>query len=93
MVGAPAGGLLLAYGIVRLGPGRMPEGLDWAAIAGVAPLKGIGFTIAIFITTLAFDDRALENAATLAVLAASLVSALIGYAVLRVRYAGHRDDE
>ncbi len=86
VVGAPAGGLLLAYGIVRLGPGRMPEGLDWAAIAGVAPLKGIGFTIAIFITTLAFDDRALENTATLAVLAASLVSALIGLAVLFARH-------
>ena len=76
VVGAPVGGMLLAYASVRVGPGRMPENLDWPAIGGVAPLKGIGFTIAIFITTLAFEDRALQDTATLAVLAASLLSAL-----------------
>ncbi len=65
----------------------MPENLDWPAIGGVAPLKGIGFTIAIFITTLAFEDRALQDTATLAVLAASLLSALIGLAVLFTRHA------
>lgn len=86
-LGAPAGGMLLAYLSIRPGPGRMPENLDWPAIAGVAPLKGIGFTIAIFITTLAFDDPELENTATLAVLAASLVSALIGVTALLTRHA------
>lgn len=87
VIGAPIGGMLLAYASVRVGPGRMPENLDWAAIGGVAPLKGIGFTIAIFITTLAFDDRAVQDMATLAVLAASLVSALIGLAVILTRHA------
>ena len=87
VIGAPAGGMLLAYLSVRVGPGRMPENLDWAGIGGVAPLKGIGFTIAIFITTLTFDDRALEDAATLGVLAASLTAALIGIAVLLIRHA------
>ncbi len=87
VVGAPIGGMLLAYGSVRVGPGRMPDNLDWAAIGGVAPLKGIGFTIAIFITTLAFEDRELQNTATLAVLAASLLSALIGLAVIFARHA------
>ena len=87
VVGAPIGGMLLAYASVRVGPGRMPENLDWPAIGGVAPLKGIGFTIAIFITTLAFEDRALQDTATLAVLAASLLSALIGLAVIYTRHA------
>ncbi len=87
VVGAPIGGMLLAYASVRVGPGRMPENLDWPAIGGVAPLKGIGFTIAIFITTLAFKDRALQDTATLAVLAASLLSALIGLAVIFARHA------
>lgn len=88
VVGAPLGGLLLAWLVVRVGPARMPQGLDWPAIVGVAPLKGIGFTIAIFITTLAFDgDRELENLATLAVLAASVVAGAIGYAVLLTRHA------
>ncbi len=87
VVGAPIGGMVLAYASVRVGPGRMPENLDWPAIGGVAPLKGIGFTIAIFITTLAFEDRALQDTATLAVLAASLLSALIGLAVIFARHA------
>ncbi len=87
VVGAPIGGMLLAYASVRVGPGRMPENLDWPAIGGVAPLKGIGFTIAIFITTLAFEDQALQDTATLAVLAASLLSALIGLAVIFTRHA------
>ena len=92
VLGAPVGGLALAWLVVRYGPARMPEGLDWPAITGVAPLKGIGFTIAIFITTLAFDnDKLLEDRATLAVLTASLLSALAGLTFLLVRHAARRD--
>jgi Na+:H+ antiporter, NhaA family len=92
VLGAPAGGVLLAWLAVRLGPARMPPGLDWAAISGAAPLKGIGFTIAIFITSLAFDDEPkLQDVATLAVLAASLLSALAGLTFLLARHAARRD--
>ena len=92
VLGAPAGGVLLAWLAVRLGPARMPPGLDWTAISGVAPLKGIGFTIAIFITALAFDDDPkLQDVATLAILAASLLSALAGLTFLLARYAARRD--
>ena len=92
VLGAPAGGVLLAWLAVRLGPARMPPGLDWAAISGAAPLKGIGFTIAIFITALAFDDDPkLQDLATLAILAASLLSALAGLTFLLVRHAARRD--
>jgi NhaA family Na+:H+ antiporter len=91
VLGAPAGGVLLAWLAVRLGPARMPSGLDWVAISGAAPLKGIGFTIAIFITALAFDDPKLQDVATLAILAASLLSALAGLTFLLVRHAARRD--
>jgi NhaA family Na+:H+ antiporter len=91
VLGAPAGGVLLAWLAVRLGPARMPSGLDWAAISGAAPLKGIGFTIAIFITALAFNDPKLQDVATLAILAASLLSALVGLTFLLVRHAARRD--
>jgi Na+:H+ antiporter, NhaA family len=87
VVGAPLGGILFAWGVIRLGPGRMPEGLDWPAIGGVAPLKGIGFTIAIFISTLAFDEVALQEQAKLAILIASAAAAIIGLAVLYARAA------
>ena len=87
VVGAPAGGVLFAWAVVRVGLARVPAGLDWAAIAGVAPLKGIGFTIAIFISELAFDERALQDQAKLAILVASAAAAAIGVTSLAVRVA------
>ena len=86
VVGAPLGGILFSWLVVRFGPGRMPRGLDWPAIAGVAPLKGIGFTIAIFIAGLTFEERRVQEQVTLAVLVASVAAALLGLAVLRLRY-------
>lgn len=87
VIGAPLGGFLFAYGIVATGPGRMPTGLDWPAIGAVTPLKGIGFTIAIFISALAFDDPATQDEAKLAILVASFVSAVIGLTALLTRHA------
>lgn len=90
LIGAPLGGVLFAWSVIRLGPGRMPEGLDWPAIWGVAPLKGIGFTIAIFISTLAFDEVELQEQAKLAILIASGVAAMIGLTILFIRAASVR---
>ena len=87
VVGAPLGGILLSWAVVRVTPARLPEGLDWPAIGGVAPLKGIGFTVAIFISVLAFDDPVLREQAKLAILIASAVAGTIGVSVL---YARHR---
>lgn len=85
VVGAPLGGILFAWAIIHLGPGRMPEGLDWPAIGAVTPLKGIGFTIAIFISSLAFDEVELQEQAKLAILIASAAAAVIGLAALYLR--------
>jgi Na+:H+ antiporter, NhaA family len=87
VIGAPIGGVLLAWLPVRFGPAQVPDGLDWPAIAAVAPLKGIGFTVAIFISVLAFDDEELQAQAKLAILVASAIAALFGLAAL---YARHR---
>lgn len=86
VVGAPLGGILLAYGVVRLTRARLQEGLDWAAIGGVAPLKGIGFTVAIFISVLAFEEEALQDEAKLAILVASAIAGTIGLIVLYARH-------
>jgi NhaA family Na+:H+ antiporter len=86
VVGAPVGGVLLAWLLVRLTPARLPEPLDWPAIGGVAPLKGIGFTVAIFISVLAFDDEALREEAKLAILLASCVAGIVGLTVLYTRH-------
>jgi Na+:H+ antiporter, NhaA family len=86
IVGAPVGGLLLAWLLVRSTPARLPDGLDWPAITGVAPLKGIGFTVAIFISVLAFDEETLREQAKLAILMASSVAGIIGLTVLYTRH-------
>jgi Na+:H+ antiporter, NhaA family len=82
VVGAPIAGIGLAYASVRFSGARLPPGLDWPAIAGVAPLKGIGFTVAIFIATLAFDDPERIDEAKLAILIASALAAIIGLTAL-----------
>jgi Na+:H+ antiporter, NhaA family len=86
VVGAPIGGVLVTWLFVRLTPARLPEGLDWPAIGGVAPLKGIGFTVAIFISVLAFDEEALREQAKLAILVASCVAGATGLGVLYMRH-------
>ncbi len=86
VVGAPIGGILLPMGVARLTGTTLPTTLDWAAIAAMAPLKGIGFTVAIFISILAFDDEALQAQATLAILGASLLAGVIGVGSLLLRH-------
>ena len=61
----------------------MAEGLTWPGIAGVGILAGVGFTVALFISSLSFADDALVATAKVAVLVASLAAGLIGYFYLR----------
>jgi NhaA family Na+:H+ antiporter len=68
---------------VRLGFGALPPGVTWAQIYGVAILTGVGFTMSLFIGTLAFGDDEHASAVRLGVLTGSLVSAALGYIVLR----------
>ena len=85
VVGAPIGGILLPFAVSRITGATLPGALDWAAIAAMSPLKGIGFTVAIFIAILAFEDEALQQQATLAILIASLLAGMIGITSLLLR--------
>jgi len=67
---------------VRAGLGDMPAGATWRQVYGVALLGGIGFTMSLFIGTLAFPDPAQAGQVRLGVLAGSLLSAVAGYALL-----------
>ena len=79
VLGKPVGVLLLAWGAVRVGLARLPEGVTWTQVAGVALLCGIGFTMAIFIAGLAFPvDPALLDAAKVGILGGSLVAGVLG---------------
>jgi len=69
----------------RLGFARRPHGTSWAQVWGASVLCGIGFTMSLFIGALAFPrDPLLVEEAKLGVLAGSLVSAVLGYLVLRL---------
>jgi Na+:H+ antiporter, NhaA family len=66
---------------VALGVGRLPAGVTPRYVVGAAALAGIGFTVSLFVTELAFGDSALGNDARLGVVIASLVAAVIGTAI------------
>ena len=68
-----------------LGIARLPEGASWLQLWGVSMLCGIGFTMSLFIGTMAFaDDPALYEQAKLGVLSGTLLSLVAGYALLRL---------
>ncbi len=83
VAGKPVGVVLAALLARATGFSRFPEGMDWKAMVGLGLLCGIGFTMSLFIASLAFgDDAGLFPSAVLGVLCASLVSALAGLAWL-----------
>jgi NhaA family Na+:H+ antiporter len=61
----------------------MTEGLTWSGIVGVGILAGVGFTVALFISGLSFEDETLVATSKVAVIAASLAAGFIGYTYLR----------
>lgn len=69
--------------LVKSGLARLPDGVNWAHIYGLSALAGIGFTMSLFIGGLSYGDPALMNEVRLGVLAASAISAVIGFVVLR----------
>ena len=82
-LGKQIGIFAAVYLTVRLGLAHLPEGASWPMLYGVALLCGIGFTMSLFIGTLAFEDAARAAELRLGVLAGSMLSAVAGYAVLR----------
>lgn len=69
---------------IRLGLGRLPVGVHWRHLLGAAWLAGIGFTMSLFISQLAFSDPLLVEEAKLGILSASLIAAIIGLTWLYV---------
>ncbi|MCB9277080.1 MAG: Na+/H+ antiporter NhaA [Lewinellaceae bacterium] len=71
---------------VKSGLATLPKGCSWLQLAGMGFLGGIGFTMSLFIGSLAFDDIALLNPAKIGILAGSLLSGIIGYSILRYSF-------
>ncbi|MCE2456799.1 MAG: Na+/H+ antiporter NhaA [Dehalococcoidia bacterium] len=84
LLGKLVGITLFPFVASRLGIVELPRGISWLHVTGVALVGGIGFTVAIFVTGLAFDDHVIVDNAKMGILAASLVAGLVGYGVLRL---------
>lgn len=83
IVGKPLGIFLSTFLAVTFGLCKLPADLNWKSIIGVGFLGGIGFTMSIFITLLAFDNKTIINNAKFIILISSLIAGLIGFISLR----------
>ena len=83
-VGKVIGIVGVAWLTLRLGWTRMPTGMQWRHVFGAGMLGGVGFTVALFISELAFQKKEWGEEAKMGVLAASFVSACLGYLYLRL---------
>jgi NhaA family Na+:H+ antiporter len=83
LVGKTVGVLGATALAVRLGIGRLPSGTTWRHVVGLSTTAGVGFTVALFVTSLAFDDALVGDAAKVGILVGSTVSGVLGYLILR----------
>ncbi len=88
VVGKPIGVFLATLGAVKLGIGRLPTGTTWRTLAALGMVAGVGFTVALFVTGLSFEEARLDDSAKLGVLGGSLVAGSLGYLGLRISGRG-----
>lgn len=93
VVGKPLGITAAAVAVVRLRLAALPRGVTWMELHGCAWLGGIGFTMSLFIATLAFDGTSLLGSAKVGILTGSIVAGVVGAALMRIaakrKGAGH----
>jgi Na+:H+ antiporter, NhaA family len=83
IIGKPVGITLFSLVGVWIGALHLPQGMTWRHIAGIAVLGGIGFTMSIFISILAFQDAAYVQESKIAILISSAIAGIAGYWVVR----------
>lgn len=88
IVGKPAGITLASAIAIRFGGATLPLGASWRHLVGVALLGGMGFTMSLFIASLAFATGALLPIAKLTIVGASVVAGALGYLALRAAGSG-----
>ncbi len=88
LIGKPIGVSVFCALAARSGLASLPSGVTWPMMVGVSLLAGIGFTMALFISNLAFAGSALLDQAKIGVLGASAIAALIGLAWLNLALRG-----
>jgi len=84
IIGKPLGIFMFTYMASAIGLCKLPEELNWNSIIGVGFLGGIGFTMSIFITLLAFEDATIINNAKFVILLSSLAAGILGFLMLNL---------
>ena len=86
-IGKQIGIFGLCFLAIKLGIARLPDGANWGGLYGASLLCGVGFTMSLFIGSLAFENRAMDTSVVfderLGILVGSLLSGAVGYLVLR----------
>jgi NhaA family Na+:H+ antiporter len=82
LVGKTVGISLFTWLAVTTGLGRLPDGTTWRHVVGLGALGGIGFTVSLFITNLAFTDQQMADIARVGIFAGSLLAGIVGSLVL-----------
>lgn len=88
-LGKPLGICAACYFLVKKKLAELPRGVNWHKMIGAGLLAGIGFTMSIFISTLAFNDPSQQDIAKISVLAASFIAMIAGYFWLKFEKHHH----
>ena len=83
LVGKVGGITLFSWVAYKLKLADLPTGTTWPQLIGAGLLAGIGFTMSLFITALAFKDTAMQDLAKMGILFASLIAGVAGYLIIR----------
>ena len=84
VVGKPLGIFILTFLVVKIGWCQLPSDMNWKSVLGVGFLGGIGFTMSIFITLLAFDNPIIINNTKLIIVLSSLIAGVFGFLFLKI---------
>ena len=93
VVGKPAGVMLCSWLAVRSGRAALPSGINWGQIFGAGMLAGIGFTMSLFISELAFTEEAVVSSAKIGILTASFIAGICGFLILQRSLPARTDSE
>ena len=80
LIGKPVGIVSFCWLLVKFKLGELAEGISWGHMIGLGLLAGIGFTMSIFISMLAFKDSFTQDISKMAVMVASVIAIILGYA-------------
>jgi Na+:H+ antiporter, NhaA family len=86
VIGKPIGIFLFTWISIRFKLAEKPKGISWSQLFGVGILGGIGFTMSIFVTILAFSDIEIITNSKFAILTSSLLAGMIGYVWLHISF-------